>query len=549
MKHRYILFFLSIALTFTTVSGRQTIAEQLKTATGRERVDLLNADVEQLRFTDAETAKKRAEEALKLSKKLNYPSGIAKSSLYLGIKARDDKSYQKSANYLEEAAQAAQAAGDRNLELTAWKVLEQVARIKGWNNSLAEAELHIKKLENGIALEAKSAEYEQLKTDFDTKEDALSKSLTENQAIRRTLNMTREEILVQEAELARIGQQKAELETKAAQLEAESARNALEASEKEKELLQINDRLRRQRLIQLMLFIGLGAAVVIIFLLYRFYRLKRIRAEEKIQAQRQLMQQEKMATLGQLTAGIAHEIKNPLNFVNNFAEGSSEMAEDLKDALNKTGSSPDDQELAMELAEDLRQNAAYILHHGKRADRIINSMMEHARGDRGAPQQVDLNLLVEDSVNLTYHGYRALHPTFNIDLQLDLAQSLPKAEIVPQDLSRVLLNLLNNACYALHQKFKEKGEAFAPVLSVKTERTADDLVIRIRDNGPGIPEAIRDKVFNPFFTTKPTGEGNAGLGLSISYDIVVQGMNGKIDFKSKEGEFTEFEIRVPGGRV
>ncbi|HMQ59292.1 MAG TPA: ATP-binding protein [Flavilitoribacter sp.] len=548
MKHRYILFFLSIALTFTTVSGRQTIAEQLKTATGRERVDLLNADVEQLRFTDAETAKKRAEEALKLSKKLNYQQGIAKSSLYLGIKARDDKSYQKSGNYLEEAAEAAQAAGDRNLELTAWKVLEQVARIKGWNNSLAEAELHIKKLENGIALDAKSAEYEQLKTDFDSKEGALNRSMTENQAIRRTLNMTREEILVQEAELARIGQQKAELETKAAQLEAESARNALEASEKEKELLQINDRLRRQRLVQLVLFIGLGAAVIIIFLLYRFYRLKRIRAEEKIQAQRQLLQQEKMATLGQLTAGIAHEIKNPLNFVNNFAEGSSEMAQDLKDALNKTGSSPGEQELAMELAEDLRQNAAYILHHGKRADRIINSMMEHARGDRGAPQQVDLNLLVEDSVNLSYHGYRALHPTFNIDLQLSLAQSLPRAEIVPQDLSRVLLNILNNACYALHQKFKEKGEAFAPVLSVKTERTADDLVIRIRDNGPGIPEAIRNKVFNPFFTTKPTGEGNAGLGLSISYDVVVQGMNGKIDFKSKEGEFTEFEIRVPLGK-
>ncbi|UCF65775.1 MAG: GHKL domain-containing protein [bacterium] len=266
-----------------------------------------------------------------------------------------------------------------------------------------------------------------------------------------------------------------------------------------------------------------------------------------IKTQDQLFVQEKLASLGQLTAGIAHEIKNPLNFVNNFAEGSIELADDLvemlasqKDTINK-----EDFEELSEIIHELKQNAIDILDNGKRADRIVRSMMDHARGDKGERRSTDINSLVEENINLAYHGYKAIDSTFNVNIQKNYDKSLVPIEVVQQDIGRVLLNILNNACYALQEKQKENLKDYTPEISVKTKSENAVVEIRIRDNGTGIPQKIREKIFSPFFTTKPTGEGNTGLGLSISYDIVVQQHNGRFEVESIPGEFTEFIVTLP----
>jgi len=269
--------------------------------------------------------------------------------------------------------------------------------------------------------------------------------------------------------------------------------------------------------------------------------------EEIVKAQDQLIVQEKMASLGQLTAGIAHEIKNPLNFVNNFAEGSVELSEDLIEQLNKQKENlnKDDFEELEELINDLKQNALDIRDNGKRADSIVRSMMDHASGSSDELRLVDINKLLEENVNLAYHGYRANDSSFNIIIEKNYDNSLPELEILQADIGRVLLNIINNACYALSEKQKEMGEDFNPLLSISTKANIKTIDIRIRDNGNGIPEKIREKIFNPFFTTKPTGTGNSGLGLSISYDIIVLQHYGKLTVDSKPGEFTEFVITLP----
>ena len=268
--------------------------------------------------------------------------------------------------------------------------------------------------------------------------------------------------------------------------------------------------------------------------------------EEIIRTQDQLIVQEKMASLGQVTAGIAHEIKNPLNFVNNFAEGSAELADELIGALEKQNGSlkPADIDDMMGTLRELKQNAVDISDNGKRADSIVRSMMDHARGTKGDRRVVDLNPLVRENLHLAYHGYRAGHPSFNVDLREDLEGPLP-VEVVPQDLSRVLLNLLTNACHAVHEKQKQPGDAYSPAITVSTQASAEAVVIRVRDNGPGIAGEVLDKIFDPFFTTKATGEGNTGLGLSIAYEIVTQEHRGTIEVDSEPGEFTEFVIQLP----
>jgi len=265
-----------------------------------------------------------------------------------------------------------------------------------------------------------------------------------------------------------------------------------------------------------------------------------------LETQDQLILQEKMATLGQVTAGIAHEIKNPLNFVTNFAEGSVGLADDLIEALEKQRDSlePADFEDLIELIQELRQNAVDIGDSGKRADSIVRNMMDHARGTKDERRVIDLNTMTLENLDLAYHGYRARFPSFNVELRKLVDGSLP-VEVIPQDLSRVLLNLLTNACYAVHEKQQTAGGAYAPTITVSTRPGPEAVEIRIRDNGPGIPAEIRDQIFNPFFTTKPSGEGNTGLGLSIAYEIVTQGHHGTIEVLSDPGEFTEFVIRLP----
>ena len=264
-------------------------------------------------------------------------------------------------------------------------------------------------------------------------------------------------------------------------------------------------------------------------------------------AQARLIQAEKMASLGQLTAGIAHEIKNPLNFVNNFAGISVELLDELKDAAAPALAALDGDKLAEvdEIVAMLTGNLEKIAEHGSRADGIVKSMLEHSRGESGERRAVDLNALVEEALNLAYHGARAQDQNFNIALERDFAAAIAPIELVPQDVTRVLLNLIGNGFYAAIKRVKDGAEpGFRPALKVTSRDLGEAVEIRVRDNGIGIAPEFRDKLFQPFFTTKPTGEGT-GLGLSISWDIVTQEHGGTIEVDSQEGAYTEFAVRLP----
>ncbi len=268
--------------------------------------------------------------------------------------------------------------------------------------------------------------------------------------------------------------------------------------------------------------------------------------EELVRTQKQLVVQEKLASLGSLTAGIAHEIKNPLNFVNNFAQLLVELVEQLRQDLEKLKENLGDPEFQniQDILHDLAQNAAKINEHGNRADSIVQGMLLHSRGKPGQRQLTDINALLEESINLSYHGMRAQDKSFNVTIDRQYDNTIQPLEIVPQDISRVFLNIINNACYATLEKKQEMRDGYSPTLTVSTKALNDKIEIRIRDNGKGIPKNIQDELFNPFFTTKPTGEGT-GLGLSLSYDIVVQEHKGELQVDTKEGTFTEFVIHLP----
>jgi two-component system NtrC family sensor kinase len=271
------------------------------------------------------------------------------------------------------------------------------------------------------------------------------------------------------------------------------------------------------------------------------------RALRELQAaQASLLHTQKMAALGQLTAGIAHEIKNPLNFVNNFADLSVELLDELKETSAPAVASlgEDTRAEINEIVEMLTGNLAKIAEHGRRADGIVKSMLAHSRGGSSDWQSTDINDLIEEALNLAYHGARAQDQNFNITLERDLDRSIAPVELVPQDVTRVFLNLFGNGFYASDKRRREAGDSFRPVLKVTTKDLGNAVEVRIRDNGIGIAPELRDKLFQPFFTTKPTGEGT-GLGLSISWDIVTQQHGGTIVVDSTPGEFTEFAIRLP----
>jgi len=254
--------------------------------------------------------------------------------------------------------------------------------------------------------------------------------------------------------------------------------------------------------------------------------------------QEQLIQSEKMASLGELTAGIAHEIQNPLNFVNNFSEVSNELLDEMKTEL-ATGN----QQEAIVIADDVKQNLEKILHHGKRADAIVKGMLQHSRTSTGQKEPTDINALADEYLRLSYHGLRAKHKSFNATLKTDFDETIGKINIIPPDIGRVLLNLYNNAFYALNEKRKQQSNGYEPTISVATKNINNTVEITVKDNGNGIPKNIADKIFQPFFTTKPTGEGT-GLGLSLSYDII-KAHAGELKMDSKEGEGTEFTIKLP----
>ena len=261
--------------------------------------------------------------------------------------------------------------------------------------------------------------------------------------------------------------------------------------------------------------------------------------------QDRLVQTQKLASLGQLTAGIAHEIKNPLNFVNNFSVVSAELIEELQEALKDVSLNEKRRSEITELMETLRGNFDKIVQHGKRADAIVKNMLQHSREGSGEHRVVDINALVEESLNLAWHGARAEKQGFDITLERSFDPSAGEADLFPQDITRALLNLISNGFYAaIQRKVETNGGDYAPTLAASTKSLGDRVEISIRDNGTGISPEVKEKMFNPFFTTKPAGEGT-GLGLSISHDIIVKQHGGSIEVDTQPGEFTEIKVILP----
>jgi len=293
------------------------------------------------------------------------------------------------------------------------------------------------------------------------------------------------------------------------------------------------------------LLAGIGVLLLLAIIFYRNNRQKN-KAKIKIEqayndlkaTQQQLIQSEKMASLGELTAGIAHEIQNPLNFVNNFSEVNEELLNELKSEAGKGNL-----EEVKAIANDIAFNSEKITHHGKRADTIVKGMLQHSRSSSGQKESTDINALAEEYLRLAFHGLRAKDKTFNADLKTDFDNSIGKINIIPQDIGRVVLNLINNAFYAVDEKKKQNQNGHDPTISVSTKRNNGKVEIKVSDNGNGIPQKVLDKIFQPFFTTKPTGQGT-GLGLSLSYDIV-KAHGGEIKVETKEGNGTSFIIYLP----
>lgn len=259
--------------------------------------------------------------------------------------------------------------------------------------------------------------------------------------------------------------------------------------------------------------------------------------------QTQLIQREKMASLGELTAGIAHEIQNPLNFVNNFSEINVELVSEIKEFLSHEKLTELGETQISNLALDITRNLEKVILHGKRADGIVKSMLQHSRNSSGTKELTDMNALCEECLKLGYHGMQARDKIFHAITRTDFDISLEKIYIISQEIARVLLNIFNNAFYSVNEKKKKLGDTFEPTVLVSTLKENKKILIRIRDNGLGIPAKVFDKIFNPFFTTKPVGEGT-GLGLSLSYDII-KAAGGELKAETKEGEFAEFTIVLP----
>jgi two-component system, NtrC family, sensor kinase len=326
-----------------------------------------------------------------------------------------------------------------------------------------------------------------------------------------------------------------------AQFQNASFKAQMQFREFQKERLASQTRVRTYSLIA-----GAAVFLIIAIILYRNNRQKH-KANVVLEGtltdlkatQSQLIQAEKMASLGELTAGIAHEIQNPLNFVNNFSEVNTELIDELQQEIARG-----DMESIRSIAVDIQENEKKINMHGKRADGIVKGMLQHSKADGGAKEPTDINLLADEFIRLAYHGLRAKDKSFNADLVTNFDEKLPRVQLIPQDIGRVLLNLFNNAFYAVNQKSKTAGPGYKPEVSVSTSSENGHAVIKVKDNGTGMPDSIKEKIMQPFFTTKPTGEGT-GLGLSLTYDMVVKGHAGTIQVNSKEGEGSEFIIQLP----
>ena len=261
--------------------------------------------------------------------------------------------------------------------------------------------------------------------------------------------------------------------------------------------------------------------------------------EELRATQAQLIQSEKMASLGELTAGIAHEIQNPLNFVNNFSEVSNELLDEMTEQLEKGNANE-----AKAIANEVKMSLEKINLHGKRADGIVKSMLQHSRTSNNKKEPTDINVLADEYLRLAYHGLRAKDKSFNAALKTDYDENIGLLKVISQDIGRVILNLITNAFYAVMEKKKLYPQGYEPTVTVSTKKIDNKIIVEVTDNGTGIPQKALDKIFQPFFTTKPTGQGT-GLGLSLSYDIVTKGHGGELKVETKEGEYTAFSVILP----
>ena len=394
-----------------------------------------------------------------------------------------------------------------------------------------EAKYEAEKREQQIALLEKDKTLQDL--ELQRQQEELLRHRLEARQQQQMLDLLAKEQEIQSLTLASTD---AELEKQRAENEAK--RNEVELLTKDKKLQA--SLLERETMMRNFFIAGLIVALVLAGGLYSRYRYKKRTGEElqrsydELQrAQQQLIHAEKMATLGELTAGVAHEIKNPLNFITNFSGSNAELYSELKEALPETNGD------IAEIVALLEANTAKIHEHGSRADRIVNSMLMHSRETKGVRQQADINEIVVEAVELAQHGSTAGK---DVDVTLNLGDAMGSVEVLPAEISRVVLNLVGNATYAAKKQAKETG--IEPEIIVSTERTAESVQIVVTDNGPGIPPDVREKIFQPFFTTKPTGDGT-GLGLSLSWDIVVNGHNGTIEVESEEGKGAKFIVELP----
>jgi len=541
-------------------------------------------------------ALKSYEEARKRFEDIGSKESATISYLESGSVLFDMKRYDEAKQTLEKGLQLAKQVGYKEVISKSYRLLSQIDTVnKNYASALQNYNLYITyrdSLSNAEA--AKQLSEQRLQYTFSKKEDSLrlQQALIAEQLEKQTLlsKQQQQELKLKQASLdlaqkekdvqmLKFLQTQTELklsneqnEKKLALSEQEKAiqqsqldKQTLIAKEKEKEILVKDKKITVQKAQRDIWLAGAIGFLLLSFIMFRNYRQKQkanrllqqqnMELEEQRdhvkkamaelqQTQLQLIQKEKMASLGELTAGIAHEIQNPLNFVNNFSEVNVELGNELKQEVKKLGLTDEQSQNLHSLADELLMNHEKIVHHGKRAGAIVRNMLQHTRKSSGLKEPTNINAMVDECLKLSYNGFRNMNKTFATRIETHFDETVSQVNVMPQDLSHALMNLLNNAFYAVNEKKKQLNGAFEPTVLVSTKKAGNKIIISVNDNGTGMSEKVTAKVFQPFFTTKPNGEGT-GLGLSLSYDVVTKGHGGEIRVESKEGEGANFTIQLP----
>ncbi len=573
-------------------------AIRIKEQSGSEAVMpniLNNIGFDYYKLADYIKAWEYYQRGISISEKYNNKYCISLFSLSMGELSRDapdsilpqigltpENRFIKTLEYLDKGKQVANEINNLVLQRYGWEDLSiMYENQKDFSHALNAYKNYII-LRDSIVNNEKEKKITHLamQYEFDKKADSLrlqeqltNEKLKQQELLakqqQQQLELGRKELdlINKEKDLQRLAYLKTQADLQNEQLQKNEKEKQLVIAEKEKKLqqaeaikIQGNNRVRMYAL-----FSALVVFLLVAILLWRnnLHKQKanallqqqkqqteqqKTKAEQALQeleaTQSQLIQREKMASLGELTAGIAHEIQNPLNFVNNFSEVTTELIAEMEEEIRKGNL----EEIKV-VAGDIRQNMEKINHHGKRADSIVKGMLQHSRISTGKKELTDINALADEYLRLSFHGKRAKEKSFNATIETDFDEHIPKINIVQQDLARVLLNLFNNAFYAVAEKKKKSGDGYEPTVFVITKHFnspsgVGGIEIRVKDNGNGIPEKIMDKIYQPFFTTKPTGQGT-GLGLSLSYDIITKGIGGNIKAETKEGEYAEFIVQLP----